>query len=437
TPAQDSTPRQDPFGGDPFDGDPFDARPKQRPEKQPGEFPIQFQVIDHAKVPVEGARVSLLSQGTYRRFPRTLTDQAGNATWSTNDVELQKRAGQHSSLNLVVTPPKGSNMPKVFRTISLKDLKTESPIVVRTRPGIRLSGRVIGLNDKKPVRGISIYLTPQEATDPFKTKFRTNTDEEGKWSIIIPRVDSQVVAAGFKGGYKIGYERAHRKLVDVPADGNELEIPDFELEQIAPIQVVVIGSENEPVPNAHVNCYGERWLNPEFPVLESLASAELTDKEGRCQLVLRDAQWERGRLMTQIELDGATYLGRAEIRAGDDATVYIRLRLPGAIKGTIVNGDVPTHGVGLVLYETVKFEKIGVRSVGRRGETETDERGRFEFSAEMGVTYVVALRQRDAAGVQLTLHKITEPTDLIDYRIPDLDLTELRKADQQRKLQER
>lgn len=428
--SQGQAPADDPFAqGDPFGGNPFRNQPRGKRGK---EIKVDVHVKDHEGKPVANAAILLLDSDRRRRLPVVKTDQDGIARLETSEGELDDIEGTKGGMSLLILPSENDCVPKMHRPLPVAEAKAGKPIELRSRPGIRVHGKILSEDDPKPLSSVRLYFSKIDFKDPYNTRFTATTDQQGNWSIVLPRVDSQVVLAGSLDGYALRHDSRYRQEIKIPEGESDLELDDFVIEQIPPRTVVVTGEDGQPISGAYVSTYYERWYTPTFPALESLATSDPTDAEGTCQLILRDVDWQRGRVCVQVELDDLVYVGRAELKRNLIETIHVQVRPHGVIQGRLFQGDSPAGGVDLVLYESVDFEGLGPRTVGLRAETKTNPLGRFEFPAEVETTYTIALAQRDKDGKQLRLHEIEKPLSGFEYRVPDLDLLEIQAADRKR-----
>ena len=422
--APGQAPAGNPFGqDDPFGGNPFREQPRVKLGK---EINLDVHLTDHEGKPVAEAAILLLDSKHRRRLPVFRTNQDGIARLETSEGELAEIKGTEDRMKLLVIPPKEATIPRMYRPLSIAEAKAGKPIELRTRPGIRVHGKIVGQGDRKPLNSVRLYFSAIDFTEPYNTRFMATTDQEGNWSIVIPRVDSQVVLAGSLDGYMLRHDSRYRQEIKIPEGEVDLELDDFVIEQIPSRSIVVTGEDGQPISGASTSAYYERWYTPTFPALESLASSEQTDADGHCRLILRDVDWKRGRVCVEVELDDLIYVGRAELTRDLIETVHVQVRPHGMIEGRLFEGDAPAGGVDLVLYESVDFEGVGRRTVGLRSETRTNALGRFEFPAEVETTYTIALAEREKDGKQLKLHEIEKPLSGFEYRVPDLDLSRIR-----------
>ncbi len=295
---------------------------------------------------------------------------------------------------------------------------------------------MIGKQDKQPIQHVDVRIFPK--TDPkvwppeFRTgstyAFQTQTDQQGQWSIVIPRVDPRIIATGYAVGYELGSDHGdpdrYSQTCDIPRDGKSIDVPDFEIVQIPTQSVSVVDEQGRPIANAEVAAWQDKWLTDEFVMRESLASPETTNDEGNCVLTISESSWTTGNVFAEYRVNNVTYLGRAAIDRNNNQPVVVRVEKPIRIRGTLSRNGSPAAGVELVLYELLKSER-GWKAIAMKGTDTTDAAGRFVFPAESGIPHVIALNQRDANGVQPTLHRITEPDAGVDHVVPDIDIASI------------
>ena len=123
--------------------------------------------------------------------PSLRTNEQGLKTWRTTDQQLARLADLHrGSVLFTISPPDDCLIPRIYKSYKLDELKQGSKLKFGGRQGIRIKGTVIGQQDRRPVNGARLYVMDRNAAVPTATKFFTTTDAEGKWSIVVPRVDT-------------------------------------------------------------------------------------------------------------------------------------------------------------------------------------------------------------------------------------------------------
>ena len=230
---------KDPFASRSVAGDPFVEPPP--PAGNP--VVVRFQVMDALGVPLRDAVVSVLG---VRSRPRT--DSEGVATWRTTDQELLSISKRGTSkVSVTIFPPKDRLMPRMFSRHSVDELLDGRVLNFRGKQGTRLQGTVIGKEDRKPIQNVRLYFTAKGYAEPTSTRFITTTDDQGQWSIVVPRMDTQVVADGIVLGYDIGNGVRYSKMVDISVESIALDVREFEINQLPAKNIVVVGENDEPI----------------------------------------------------------------------------------------------------------------------------------------------------------------------------------------------
>ena len=412
-------------GADPFSDDPFGRQSKPVVRGKP--ISVRFEVTDPLGEPISGARV--LAIGTR---PGVLTDRNGTAVWKTGEDNLKALAKKKDGdLRFIVFPPReGGVRARVEKTVSSTDVLNGIPLRFRMLPGVTLRGRVVGRQDGKPVNGVTLSLRVKTASGA-ETSSATSTNEQGDWSFVLPRIESQVqvVALGHPGGYDFSLDTSKRsnnqhrysRQVDVGDDAELVDVPVFEVEQIPPRRVIVVDKDGAPVADAKVQAMLQRWLNGDFPIWEPFYF-ESTDSDGNCVLIFYEANWRDAVVDASGTVDGQKVVGRASIPAENTGPIRVVVTRPVRIAGELVRAEEPAAGVKLVLYEAIQSASGDWKSNGLRGEVTTDRQGRYEFAATPGVPYLVATHDRKPDGTQTPLHWIRQPLTTNDYEAPAIDI---------------
>ncbi len=406
---------RDPFGAA-VPGDPFAA--PAVPEGDP--VIVRFRVTDVSGKPVVGASI----RGPGIRV-RTVTNEEGKADWIATDNQLlQLSDNKTKPLRFKVSPPRGACMPDLTRLVQVQTLLRQEELEFQTRPGVELRGRAVGASDGQGIQGVVLYFAAKTASNPMRSGYYTVTNDKGEWSMVIPRVDSQIVAAGSVPGYKIGPERTYSTTVEIPTEVKSIDIPEFEIEQSQSRTVFVVVDGNEAMSNAQVEALYPIWPTDDFVMYESLSPKKSTDEEGRCFLEFKHADCTTAIIRATGQRNGVEYSGRTEIQLEETGPVEVRLLPPVTIIGTLTRGGEPAPGVQLVLYETLNVTRNSRDwfDVGKRGDAVTDEQGKFEFSAEPDVQYAIALNQRSDVGKQRVLHRTPKPVAGERHDLPQIDL---------------
>ncbi|MGB0599977.1 MAG: hypothetical protein ACPGLY_25105 [Rubripirellula sp.] len=394
--------KADPFARKSVPDDPFG---RQAP---PAGMPIEFliSVVDHQNAPVPSAWISVRSfdpqnmASSVDAMPLSLrTNKQGLATWRTTDQQLVKLAGlNQGSVLFAISPPEELLIPRIHKTYKLDALKPGTKLRFVGREGIRIEGTVKGQQDQQPVAQAYVYITKKDTAVPTSTKFITATNEEGKWSIVVPRVDSlQVVCRGSVDGYHLGSGEECRKVVDIAPDAGLVSIPPFEVKQLLPVEGRILDESGRPVRNATVSANYPRWYAEEYVQFESLASEIHSNTEGQYSLELHRANWKEGFVTANAVVDGVAHGGRVKITEPVNGPTDIRLHPLSRISGTVTRGGKPVGGVGLVIYETFNVPGKPERwvEVGFKGQGTTTESGAFEFFVEGGVNYAIASKDQE------------------------------------------
>ncbi len=249
---------------------------------------------------------------------------------------------------------------------------------------------------------------------------------------MIPRVDSRIVAYGRLAGYDISeyssVGKRYTKTVEIPEVGKSVDVPDFEIEQIPSRKIVVVDNEGQPLPDARVGTSEQDWLDDKIVIWESFSTQPTTGPDGTCLLEFFQTDWTNGSVFVRSDMNGVAYVGRTAIDPNATEQIVVRAQPPGQITGKLSKNGKPAPGVSLVLYEMLKGKTSEWTSIGVRDQATTDERGQYEFQAEIGVQYMIVLKERDADGVQRTLHRITEATKNSVYAVSEIDITRLNET---------
>lgn len=389
-------------------------------EHSDGSITVEFCVTDVDGKPVSGALVAPKGFAHWR--DRIQTDQKGIATWEASKELLIKLSNQNKRvLRFTVLPPKGSVMLQSTRLIRVDELLKRPKLDFRMHPGVRIVGRVIGKTDRAPIAGINLRIRPlsEQATGlPAKS---CDTNKEGEWSLIIPPVDAAVTVVGERAGYVLRGNKHDSSTVIIRDGVSEIRVPDFEIEQIPPVRVVVLDAWGETVRGARVSAQYHRWLTDDFVMVENLADQQPTNLSGQCSLVLLGKPWKSAEILAEHLIGGVRYSGRSPLRLGGGKPIQVVLRRPVQISGRVMRRGKPAGRTSLVLYEVLETNnsRRGWVSIRLVGEATSDTAGKFSFFGEPTVDYVIASKRRDKNGEQTVLHKIAELASA-NYQTPDL-----------------
>lgn len=130
-----------------------------------------------------------------------------------------------------------------------------------------------------------------------------------------------------------------------------------------------------------------------------------SNAEGRFSLTPQRPNWEVGFVRAQAKVDGVACGGRVSITEPVNEPIVIRLQPLSRVSGTFSDGEKPSAGTTLLIYEIVKVpgKPQDWVTVGLRGEVKTDQNGSFEFFVERGVHYMIA--SQDESGRPTTRYR--------------------------------
>jgi len=411
-------------GQDPFaDRDPF-SHPVRRSGEVAQPINIVFEVTDHVGAPVQGARIR--GPGIFRPL---YTQQQGKAVWKTDQQVIRDWAARlKGTLRFHAMPPEAAVMPNVSKLISLSDLLESKGLKFQTTPGVRLAGRVIGQLDQRPVEGVTVVLHPNKAGLGTRAT-QTTTNQQGEWSIVIPRIDVKMTLRGQIEGYQLqdvpNAEIDDARVVQIPEHVKEHRVADFEIEQLQPLQVLVTDASGQAVPAAKVCAYRQEWLDDQIVVWEAISQQHETGPQGVCLLYLSQPDWEVAMVSATAVVNGANIEGRAILPLTQPAEIRVEVEPHAEIAGTLLKDAKPAAHVKLVLYEAINNERTGWTTIGMRAEAITDAQGNYVFAAPLGLHWIIATKDRDQNDRQTILHR-THPTRAKQYRVPNTDLSDFR-----------
>ena len=412
-------------GHDPFaDQDPFSKRNRSQRVVKP--INITFRVTDKDGFPVPEARIR--GPGI---FPALFTQQRGTAIWRTDENRLRDWAARSGGkLRFHSIPPKDAVMPSVSELISLSDLLESKTLEFKTRPGVRLMGRVIGHRDRKPIKGVTVVLRPKSGSMDAP-KLHARTDEYGEWNIVTPRVDAKITLRGHIDGYQLqdlpDPEINYARIVEIPVDVAEIPALDFEVKQLQPLQILVTDTSGQPVPDARARAYRQHWLDDQIVEWDSISLDQETGSQGDCSLYLRELDWRVAIVSASAVVDDANVEGRAIVPSITTDSIRVVVEPYSKIGGVLRKDGNPAANVNLVLYEAINKKEGEWTTIGIRGDTTTNDRGHYVFEAPIGLHYIVATRDRDQDGVQSIVHQTARPITSENYRVPNVDLSALQR----------
>jgi hypothetical protein len=412
-------------GQDPFaDRDPFSKRNRSQRVVKP--INITFRVADKDGFPVPEARIR--GPGI---FPALFTQQRGTAIWRTDENRLRDWAARSSGkLRFHAMPPKDALMPSVSELISFSDLMRSKTLEFKMRPGVRLMGRVIGRRDRKPIKGVTVVLRPKSGSK-YAPKLHATTDENGEWNVVTPRVDTKITLRGHIVGYQLqdllDAEIDYERIIEIPEDVAEIQVLDFEVEQLQPLQILVTDASGQPVPDARARAYRQHWLDDQIVVWDSISSDQETGPQGACSLYLRESDWRVAIVSASAVVDHANVEGRAIVPSITTDSIRVIVEPYSKIGGILRKDGNPAANVDLVLYEAINKKEGEWTTIGIRGDTTTNDRGHYVFEAPVGLHYIIATKDRDQEGVQRIVHQTTRPITSENYRVPNVDLSALQR----------
>lgn len=409
-------------GQDPFaEQDPFSKKDRRQQVARP--INLTFQVTDQDGSPVPEARIR--GPGI---FTALYTQQQGTAVWEADENRLRQWAKRsQGKLRFDAIAPKDAVMPSVTKLVSISKLLESHSLKFQTQPGVRMIGRVIGQRDRKPVEGVSVVFRLQSGPRDTPDRHAT-TDADGQWSTVIPRVESKVSVRGRIDGYKLqdgpDPESRYSRIVRIPNDVAEIRVADFEIEQIKPLRIHVVDPSGKAVPGAIVTAYRQHWLDSKIVVWDSISQSQETGPQGLCRLHLKESDWDVAMVSASAVVDTSHIEGRAIVPTTDTDAIRVVVQSPSKISGVLLQNGNPAANVKLVLYEAIN-QKGKWTTIGVRGDAATNDRGEYLFDAPVGRHYMVATKTRDQNGVQTILHRTTQLAPSTNYRVPNVDLSDL------------
>ena len=410
-------------GQDPFtDQDPFSRLGSARRVSKT--LDITFEVTREDGSPVAGARIR--GEGI---FSDLYTQKRGTATLKTDEDLIRRIAARtNGELRYRVTPPSDAVMPETSEVVSLSELLRNKPMKITTRPGIRMTGCVIGQRDRKPVQGVSVVLGPRSGSKDAP-RAGAVTDQHGKWSTVMPRVATEITIHGDIEGYKLNNQRNqeddYSRMVEIPEDVSLIKVSDFEIEQIPPLQILVTDPSGKVIADAQVTAYRQNWLDPQIVMWDEISSSQVTDSKGNCSLYLAESDWEIAMVSATAVVNNMNVEGRASLPPTHNDPIRIVVQPHSEISGVLGRDGKPATNVELILYETTINKQRKWKTIGIRANATTNNHGNFTFKAPVGLHYIVATKGRDEHGMQQVLHRTTNPTTSENYRMPNLNLSSL------------
>ncbi|MCO8124460.1 hypothetical protein NHH03_22160 [Stieleria sp. TO1_6] len=419
-------------GADPFlKSDPLSQPASNRRAADPIE--IQFKVTDPSGSPLAGMQIR--GPGISHLY----TGQDGTVTWDADQNVLRDWAARlRGRLRYHAIPPDDLVLLSVSTATTFRELLQTKSVSFQTAPGVKLTGRVIGQDDRQPIQGVTVTVRSEQVFQA-KREWNTSTDAGGNWDIVVPHADAKITLSGHRDGYRLNDSAPtthdDAQLVSIPQGRSEFQVADLEVEQIQPLQVIVTDTAGKPIPRATVGVYCQRWLDDQIVVWDSLATGQQTGVQGTCALYLREASpQESDQQATPVSAttvfasttEGDTQLsGRALVNTMDETPVRVVVQPLAKIGGVLRNNNRPLQNAELVLYEATPKTDTDCKTIGLRDETTTNDQGHYVFNAPVGLHYIVATKARDKNGIQQVLHRTSKPTSEENYRIPDLDVATL------------
>ncbi|NNE00421.1 MAG: hypothetical protein HKN47_24140 [Pirellulaceae bacterium] len=420
--AQDS----DPFQKDPFFQDPFGGRSNEKPDNA-ARIAIRFTVLDHKDQPVAGARI--VGPGIVRSIQ---TDALGRAICRPPLTQLAKNLqARGGELTYTMFPPRGLLVPKVTRTFSADSVNAGKTLRFRTRPGVQLKGKVVGKLDGEPVKWVTVYACansrPIESILSGSTS--TTTDKKGEWNLVIPRIDSHLTVGGKIAGYVLSHDaddfKRYAQTIDVPEDVDVIDVPDFQLTPIAPVEVTVVNETGDPIADASARVYYQKWLSPRIVIWEQLSEGGMTGPNGKCVLSLFPDHAATAVVMAERTADGVCMKGRIALADDASRSLTVVLRPPTRLSGTLTWKGRAAANIDVVVYESIHDQSGRPRTISVRAEGTTDQLGHYEIEVPVGQTYLVTLKRRTATGVQPLVHQCDSEMTADGLRIPDVDISKI------------
>ncbi|KAA5542767.1 hypothetical protein FYK55_14705 [Roseiconus nitratireducens] len=417
--------QRDPFSNS---NDPNDPFVKSQPAAgKPVE--ITFKVLDENEQPVPD--VVIHPRSSRDRF---VTDKDGIATWKTTEERIsQLAAGTPKQIGFATGPARDRPMPRITARFTVDTLTAGSVLTLRGKAGVRLSGRVVGAENGEPINNVRIYCAAIEYPKPLQSNWFTSTNDAGQWSMVIPRVDTKVIAAG-QGllGYKIDHDLRYATDVKIPENVDAITVPDFKIDPIPPLKVVVRDADQKAVANAMVKAWYHHWLSDDIVMPESFSDSVSTDEQGRAALKVKEVEGVTAFVKATRVVDGVTLTGRTKISPdvpeSTQQPIEIVLQRPVAVTGKLTRDGQPASDVEVVIYESIDVPKRSPPwiTTGLRGESTTNASGVYELQVEPGVRYVVALKQRGNDGRQTLLHRTSDAL-MTSYTVPATELNSVAK----------
>lgn len=416
---------QDPFAADPFAADPF-ATSNRRPEQR-NSLPVRFTVSDQDGSAL--SRIEIRGRGLLRPV---WTNRKGEAVGNF-DLSLQQKLQRqgHTRITFRATAPEDVLLANSSVSVNLNALMKSQTVEFEMEPGVRLSGRVVGGTDHEPVAGINVEAY---STDNAETRRESiaSTDRDGAWTLVLPKSLSSVnlVVRAVKPGYLIdrheSSEDLYSRVVQLSAGRSRINELDFEIAQVPPLTVKVTDESGKPMQGARVSVSVKYWADDTTGWWNSGSGQEVTDGAGTCTL-FQDRIDQQAVVMVSVLRNGKELHGRKAIQPLGDKPQQadVVVRPMSKVQGTLRWGQQPAKNTSLVLYEATENANGKWVDFGIRGETTTDDQGRYEFSAIRGLHYFVATKKRNKSGVQAVLHRTDEQVTAPAVQLPEVDLRKI------------
>ena len=378
---------------------------------------------------------------------------AGDGVWKTTAEQITELSQGGKNLVFAAAFPAALGLLPVDLKVSAAELLKRRSLAFTAIRGVRLSGRVVGKQDRSGVPNAIVCWHANESPIP-SMPLRVRTNEKGDWEFVVPRRTGFVSVIGSSPGY--GLYSADELNADPsvrnrftqqiqPAAEDRIAVPEFEVECIAKRLVHAVDTSGTAIPNAEIRTTRIETIESEgivYRLRQELAPNAKTDQRGECELTLSRSDWESGMLYASIVDFGegdkpiVEKYGRTPIMPNSDSPVRVVLKDPWRVTGRVIIDGRPAEGFRVELTirrpESKRFEIVA----NSRSAEPTNASGEFEVFGPADHEYSVRFF-RYVEGQPIRDFYSQQPAERVgpnEFRMPDIEITrsQLKTTDQWR-----